>query len=47
MKRMNIPNHSDIQELSARIDALARELRGSRTAKAKPRTATKRAKPKA
>lgn len=47
MKRMNMPSHSDIQELSARIDALAQELRASRAAAARPRTTTKRAKPKA
>jgi poly(hydroxyalkanoate) granule-associated protein len=47
MKRMNMPDHSDIQELSARIDALAQELRASRTAAAKPRATVKRAKPKA
>ena len=46
MKRMNMPNQSDIQELSARIDALAQELRASRTATAKPRATAKRAKPK-
>jgi poly(hydroxyalkanoate) granule-associated protein len=47
-KRMNMPDHADIQELSARIDALAQELRAARatTAKAKP-AASKRAKPKA
>ena len=45
---MNMPDHADIQELSARIDALAQELRAARatTAKAKP-AASKRAKPKA
>ena len=47
MKRMNMSDHSDIQELSARIDALAQELRASRTAAAKPRATVKRAKPKA
>ena len=46
-KRMNMPNQSDIQELSARIDALAQELRAGRASAAKPRTTTKRAKPKA
>ena len=46
-KRMNMPNHSDIQELSARIDALAQELRASRTAAAKPRAPRKTTKPKA
>ena len=46
-KRMNMPDHSDIQELSARIDALARELRAGRAGAGKPRaTTTKRAKPK-
>jgi poly(hydroxyalkanoate) granule-associated protein len=48
MKRMNMPSHSDLQELSARIDALAQELRASRTAaKAKPRATRKTARPKA
>jgi poly(hydroxyalkanoate) granule-associated protein len=45
-KRMNMPNHADIQELSARIDALAQELRASRATTAKPRAARKTAKPK-
>jgi len=45
-KRMNMPDHSDIQELSARIDALAQELRANRTAGAKPRATRKPAKPK-
>ena len=49
MKRMNMPSQKDVQDLSARLDALAKEIRsGSSTgAKAKPRTTTKRAKPKA
>jgi poly(hydroxyalkanoate) granule-associated protein len=48
MKRMNMPSHQDVQDLSARIDALAQELRAARgtTAKAKP-APRKRAKPKA
>ncbi|HEX7368708.1 MAG TPA: phasin family protein [Rhodanobacteraceae bacterium] len=48
MKRMQMPSRDDVQELSARIDALAREVRESRanTAK-KPRAASQRAKPKA
>ncbi|MGH8183816.1 MAG: phasin family protein [Rhodanobacteraceae bacterium] len=47
MKRMDMPSQSDIKDLSARIDALARELRAGRGANAKPRsTTTKRAKPK-
>jgi poly(hydroxyalkanoate) granule-associated protein len=46
-KRMNLPEHSDIQKLSARIDALAQEVRASRRAGAKPRAAKKPAKPKA
>lgn len=41
MTRMNMPSHQDLQELSARIDALAKELRDAR----KPRSATKRTKP--
>jgi outer membrane murein-binding lipoprotein Lpp len=44
---MNMPDHADIQELSARIDALAQELRAGRAAKAKPRAPRKTAKPKA
>ncbi|HLI16724.1 MAG TPA: phasin family protein [Rhodanobacteraceae bacterium] len=47
MKRMNMPSHSDIQELSARIDALTREVHAARSRSAKPRTATKRPKPEA
>ena len=48
MKRMNIPSQKDVQDLSTRIDALAREIRADRAtgAKAKPRAAAKRAKPK-
>lgn len=46
MKRMRMPSQSDIQDLSERIDALAREIRAARTPAAKPRRATKRAKPK-
>jgi len=46
-KRMNMPDHADIQELSERIDALAQELRAGRAAKAKPRAPRKTAKPKA
>lgn len=46
-KRMNMPDHADIQELSARIDALAQEVRASRAAKAKPRATRKPTKPKA
>ena len=46
LKRMQMPSRADIQDLSERVDALARELRASRPA-AKPRAATKRAKPKA
>lgn len=47
MQRMNVPKQSDIQNLSDRIDALTREVRAGRTAAAKPRAATKRARPKA
>jgi len=47
MKRMNMPSHQDVQDLSARIDALAQELRASRASSAKPRAPGKRAKPKA
>lgn len=46
MKRMRMPSQSDIQDLSARIDALAQEVRAARAPAAKPRTTTKRAKPK-
>lgn len=46
MKRMRMPSQSDIQDLSARIDALAQEVRAARAPSAKPRTTTKRAKPK-
>ena len=46
MKRMNMPSHQDVQDLSARIDALAQELRASRVSTAKPRAASKHAKPK-
>ena len=46
LQHMNMPSQSDIQELSARVDALAREVRAhARTIK--PRTsAKKRAQPK-
>lgn len=47
MKRMDMPSQSDIKDLSARIDALAREVRAGRGTGAKPRAARKRAKPKA
>jgi poly(hydroxyalkanoate) granule-associated protein len=46
MKRMNMPSHQDVQDLSARIDALAKELRAARGTTAKPRAAAKRTKPK-
>jgi poly(hydroxyalkanoate) granule-associated protein len=46
LQRMRMPSHQDIQDLSARIDALAREIRGARKASAKPRATTKRTKPK-
>lgn len=45
MKRMRMPSQSDIQELSERIEALAREVRATRAPSAKPRTTAKRAKP--
>jgi poly(hydroxyalkanoate) granule-associated protein len=44
MKRMQMPSHEDIQELSARIDALTREVHAARRP-ARSRTSTKRAKP--
>jgi outer membrane murein-binding lipoprotein Lpp len=44
---MKMPDHSDIQELSARIDALAQELRAGRRPEAKARASKKSAKPKA
>ncbi|HEY8230571.1 MAG TPA: phasin family protein, partial [Rhodanobacteraceae bacterium] len=47
MKRMNMPSHRDVQNLSARVDALAQELRTNRASSAKPRAPGKRAKPKA
>lgn len=47
-KRMQMPSHGDIQELSARIDELTREVHATHgTATKKPRATTKRAKPKA
>ena len=45
VQRMHLPSHDDVAALSARIDALAAELRASRTAPA-PRASAKRAKPK-
>lgn len=51
LQRMQMPSHKDIQELSARIDALAREIRGGHKPAGKPatkpRATAKRAKPKA
>jgi len=48
MKRMKMPRQADIEALSARIDALAKEVRATRKpAAAKPRAASKRTKPKA
>ncbi|HEX5352653.1 MAG TPA: phasin family protein [Rhodanobacteraceae bacterium] len=47
MKRMHMPSRTDIQELSARIDALTREVHAGRAPTGKPRAPTKRAKPKA
>ncbi|MBS0382413.1 MAG: phasin family protein [Proteobacteria bacterium] len=47
MQRMHMPSQSDIRDLSERIDALARELRASHAPAGKPRTASKRTKPKA
>ncbi|MES2403795.1 MAG: phasin family protein [Pseudomonadota bacterium] len=49
MQRMNVPSQQDVQDLSARIDALAQELRAGRAASAKTAkpAASKRAKPKA
>ncbi|WHZ18976.1 MAG: hypothetical protein OJF55_001125 [Rhodanobacteraceae bacterium] len=46
MQRMNMPSQSDIKDLSARIDALAREVRAARGPAAKPRATTKHAKSK-
>ena len=46
MKRMNMPSQSDIKDLSARVDALTREVRAGRAPATKPRNASKRAKPK-
>lgn len=47
-KRMQMPSQEDFHELSARIDALTREVHAMHgTAAKKPRTSTKRAKPKA
>lgn len=47
-KRMQMPSQGDIQDLSARIDELTREVRAARgTATKKTRAGTKRAKPKA
>jgi poly(hydroxyalkanoate) granule-associated protein len=46
MKRMQMPDKSDLETLSARIDALAREVRAARKPAARPRAAAKRAKPK-
>lgn len=47
LKRMNLPSHQDLKDLSARIDALSSQLRGERKSPANPRTAAKRTKPKA
>ncbi|MGH8216536.1 MAG: phasin family protein [Rhodanobacteraceae bacterium] len=44
-KRLQMPSDKDIQELSARIDALTSEVRAARAPSAKPRATTKRAKP--
>ncbi|HEX5961249.1 MAG TPA: phasin family protein [Rhodanobacteraceae bacterium] len=46
MKRMDMPSQSDIKALTARIDALTREVHAKRSAGAKPGATTKRAKPK-
>lgn len=46
LKRMNMPSHQDLKDLSARIDALSSQLRGERKASAKPRATAKRSKPK-
>lgn len=47
LKHMNMPSQSDIRELSARVDALAREVRAQHARTPKPRTsAKKRAQPK-
>ena len=47
MKRMQMPSHADIDKLSDRIDALAREVRAGRATRSSPRAAGKRTKPKA
>lgn len=49
MKRMDMPSQKDVEDLSARIDTLAREIRAGRgaSAKSKTRAAAKRTKPKA
>jgi outer membrane murein-binding lipoprotein Lpp len=46
MKRMQMPSHEDIQELSARIDALTREVHAARKP-ARSRPASKGPKPDA
>lgn len=46
LKRMQLPSQADIEALSARIDALTREVHAARGSTAAPRKATKRAKPK-
>lgn len=47
VKRMDVPTHADMQELSARLDALAHEVHAAWAPGAQPRAAAKRAKPKA
>lgn len=46
MTRLGMPSHSDIRELSARIDTLAREVRAARKPAGKPRAAAKRSRTK-
>ncbi|TAN07857.1 MAG: poly granule associated protein [Rhodanobacteraceae bacterium] len=41
-KRMNMPSQSDIKDLAARVDALAREVRAQRTPAPRPRAAAKK-----
>lgn len=46
LKRMQMASQSDIEDLSARIDALTREVKAARGTPAKPRAAAGRAKRK-
>lgn len=42
LKHMHMPSQSDIKDLAARVDALAREVRAQRAPAPKPRTAPKK-----